>query len=103
MKRLLGCLLVMGGCSAKPVEVTKPNRVTVQDSEAVSDDAANRVGEKDAALRDDFWKELNNATPFSETLAEKFGIGKTSSEPTFKDQKKLSEKKWDKEGNEIEK
>ena len=103
MKRLLGLLLAMGGCSAKTVDVTKPNPVTVPDSEAVGGDATNTVDEQNAALRDDFWKELNNATPFSETLAEKYGIGKTSSEPTFTDQKTLSEKKWDEEGNGIEK
>ena len=37
MKRLLGCLLAMGGCFAKPVDGPEPKPVTMQGSESVED------------------------------------------------------------------
>ena len=47
--------------------------------------------------------EANSETPFTGVVVEKHESGQKMLEGTFKDGKKVSETKWDKEGNEIKK
>ena len=80
MKRLLGLLLVMGmvGCGeVKTVDASKLVR------------------------RDGLMYEGDSETPFTGVVVAKHENGQKASETTFKDGKKVSETKWDKEGNEI--
>ena len=45
--------------------------------------------------------EVGIGTPFTGVVVYKYGSGQKKSEATYKDGKKVSETKWDKEGNEI--
>ena len=78
MKRLLGPLLVMGmvGCEGA---VDAPKWVK----------------------RGGLTYEANSETPFTGVVVEKHESGQKMLEGTFKDGKKVSEKKWDPAGNEI--
>ena len=78
MKRLLGLLLVMGmvGCGE-----------TVDASKLVEIDGLTYEGGSEA--------------PFTGVAISKYDSGQKKYEATYKDGKKVSETRWDEEGNEI--
>ena len=101
MKRPLAGLLMLAGCSAETFDVTEPQEITVQDAATIDGDETETSAEKDASLRDEFGKQLDDATPFSETLSEKYGIGRKGPESTVQQGAKPSEKQSDEAGKQI--
>ena len=87
MNRLLGCLLVIGGCSAKTVEVDEPKTVAVQGSESVNAQDVKTVDVKDTVFRDGLRYEVNSEIPFTGILTVKYVNGKKKREETYKDGK----------------
>ena len=114
MKRLLGLLLVMGmvGCGeqngpppgitntrpgiAKPLPA-KPNKPQAK----IDEPPVQAVDISKMVERGGLAYEGDSETPFTGVAGDKHENGQKSYEITYKDGKKVSEKKWDPAGNEI--
>ena len=105
MKRLLGLLLVMGmvGCGggAPPAGEAALPATPNEPHAKVDEPPVQTVDLSKLVERDGVMYEGDSETPFTGVRVEKHENGKKSREQTYKDGKKVSETKWDEEGNEI--
>ena len=127
MKRLLGLLLVMGGCYSNTTDITAPDTVAVKSSTAVHIEDVKTVDSAKTEERSGLLYLINSETPFTGIVVGKYQNGQKEwgsnykngkpdgpyiewydngqkrREGTSKDGKPLTGKHWDEEGNEIKK
>ena len=98
IKRLLG-LLVVGGCSAKTVEVAEPEAVAVQSPEAANVEDVKTVDIEETEVRSGLRYRLNSETPFTGTLVQNYENGQLKSEGTYQDEKRdRKQTRWHENG-----